>query len=252
MSTTFDVLAYISSQKGTFASGIVNGIALYKTLSNKTVEFTYRLFIELRQPECEEFVMGDMVFLSGKFCFDAITGNTAGIVLTVSKAIKYPNRILGSWTMVNYPKTRPSVSFSAVCESIINNGISQVNFSIGDNYEGNEMCQHENYLIWLPRTTEIPHYFVVAYAHKLSRWINLKFQENPSLVRLVIRHDKYDHADQSRSRFCGGTTFLPSIVHTLRDFITPFLVHLDLLLFDVRTYFQIPLSISKDIEKQLC
>ncbi|RHZ89127.1 hypothetical protein Glove_19g179 [Diversispora epigaea] len=37
-------------------------------------------------------------------------------------------------------------------------------------------------------------------------------------------HDKYDHADQSRSRFCGRTTFLPSIVHTLRDFITPFLI----------------------------
>ncbi|RHZ84120.1 hypothetical protein Glove_85g128 [Diversispora epigaea] len=40
-------------------------------------------------------------------------------------------------------------------------------------------------------------------------------------------HDKYDHADQSRSRFCGRTTFLPSIVHTLRDFITPFLRHFE-------------------------
>ncbi|RHZ73912.1 hypothetical protein Glove_228g126 [Diversispora epigaea] len=126
MSTFFEVLAYISSQKGTFTSGVVSGIALYKTLNNKTVEFTYRLFIESKQPECEEFFMGDMVFLSGKFCFDALTGDTAGIVLTVSKAIKYPNRNLGSWTIINYPKTRPSVSFSAVCESTIKNGVSQL------------------------------------------------------------------------------------------------------------------------------
>ncbi|RHZ73907.1 hypothetical protein Glove_228g127 [Diversispora epigaea] len=68
----------------------------------------------------------------------------------------------------------------------------------------------------LSRTTEVPHYFVVAYAHKLSRWINLKFQvnrrymisgildgfleeENPSLVRLVICATEIDYDLHSNS-----------------------------------------------------
>ncbi|RHZ76791.1 hypothetical protein Glove_192g42 [Diversispora epigaea] len=226
MSTFFEVLAYISSQKGTFTSGVVSGIALYKTLNNKTVEFTYRLFIESKQPECEEFFMGDMVFLSGKFCFDALTGDTAGIVLTVSKAIKYPNRNLGSWTIINYPKTRPSVSFSAVCESTIKNGVSQVNFSIGNNYEGNEMKyvnMRTTLFGCLSRITEVSHYFVVAYAHKLSRWINLKFQvnrrymisgildgflkeENPSLVRLDKKSNENENL-QNRSQLIAHTPY---------------------------------------------
>ncbi|RHZ86124.1 hypothetical protein Glove_54g163 [Diversispora epigaea] len=52
----------------------------------------------------------------------------------------------------------------------------------------------------------------------------MTFIRGESMCEKYAGHDKYDHADQSRSRFCGRTTFLPSIVHTLRDFITPFLI----------------------------
>ncbi|CAG8526057.1 4764_t:CDS:2 [Diversispora eburnea] len=151
MSTTFEVIAYISSQKGSFSSN------------------------------ANEFSMGDMVCMVGKFCYDIIAGETTGIVVTISKVIKYPNKNFSSWAINNYPKTRPFISFSAVCESAVKNGISQVNPSFADKYEGNEIkyvSMRTTLYGCLSRTSDIPHYFLVVYAHKLLWWTNLKFQLN--------------------------------------------------------------------------
>ncbi|CAG8546311.1 4478_t:CDS:2 [Diversispora eburnea] len=171
MSTSFEVVAYVSSQKETFASSSVSGIVINKTPNNKTVDFTYQLFSESRQPECEEFSMGDMVFLSGKFCYYTIFGDTTGIVLTVNKAMKYPNRNSGSWTIINYPKTRLSISFMAVCESTIINRVPQIKSSITDVFEGNEI-----------------------------KYISMKtslYEEENSITRLVIYATEIDYDSQS-------------------------------------------------------
>ncbi|CAG8581115.1 6989_t:CDS:2 [Diversispora eburnea] len=147
--------------------------------------------------------MGDMVLLSGKFCYDTIEGDTSGIVLTVNKAIKYPNRNSGSWAVINYPKTRPSVSITAVCESMIINGIPQVKSSVTDKFGGNEMkyvSMRTSLYCCLSRTSDVPHYFLVAYAHKL-----LRMEEN-SITRLVICATEIDYESNSNFTFTKRKT----------------------------------------------
>ncbi|RHZ80027.1 hypothetical protein Glove_139g341 [Diversispora epigaea] len=116
MTTFFETIAHINSKEGS-ASKLITGTATYKTQSKKFIDFTYRLFPETAPEECENFNVGEVVFLASKFCYDLATEKSAaGIVVTISKVLLYP-KIVEKWKQVNFPQTRPLITFSAVCES---------------------------------------------------------------------------------------------------------------------------------------
>lgn len=85
MSTFFETLSYINSKEGSMNSKIITGTATYKTQSKKFVDFTYRLFPESAPVECEDFNVGDIVFMAGKFCVDVATEKTAAGVIVRKK-----------------------------------------------------------------------------------------------------------------------------------------------------------------------
>ncbi|RHZ83420.1 hypothetical protein Glove_94g39 [Diversispora epigaea] len=203
---TYKTQTHINSKEGS-ASKLITGTATYKTQSKKFIDFTYRLFPETAPEECENFNVGEVVFLAGKFYYDLATEKSAaGIVVTISKVLLYP-KIVEKWKQVNFPQTRPLIIFSAVCES----KMSKIDFCITEykNEEIKNLNMKSNIYRCMSRK-DLPHFFSVAYKHNLLRWAHLNIQLNkryfitgvldgfivendPPLTRLVVRATEIDY-----------------------------------------------------------
>ncbi|RHZ73170.1 hypothetical protein Glove_232g48 [Diversispora epigaea] len=102
MTTFFETIAHINSKEGS-ASKLITGTATYKTQSKKFIDFTYRLFPETAPEECENFNVGEVVFLAGKFCYDLATEKSAaGIVVYLPHffSVAYKHNLL-RWAHLN-------------------------------------------------------------------------------------------------------------------------------------------------------
>ncbi|RHZ61190.1 hypothetical protein Glove_349g79 [Diversispora epigaea] len=213
MSTSMEVLAYINFQEKN--SKVTSGTATYVTSSNKKVDFSYKLFIETCQPEVEDFAVGDVVIFFGKFCYDISSDkNSAGLVLNIGRTIKYPNINATKWTLNNVPKSRPMITFSAICEQ----EASQIRFIITKKKEVElkTVYMRINSYGLTSKTTDLSQYYLVSYTYTHPRWNYLKFQLNKRYYISGVL-DGFLEDDQQKTRMVIRATeidFDNSLINT--------------------------------------
>ncbi|RHZ43842.1 hypothetical protein Glove_851g22 [Diversispora epigaea] len=192
MTTFFETIAHINSKEGS-ASKLITGTATYKTQSKKFIDFTYRLFPETAPEECENFNVGEVVFIAGKFCYDLATEKSAaGIVVCYDKQSTFISKNSRKMETVNFPQTRPLITFSAVCES----KMSKIDFCITE-YKNDEIknLNMKSNIYGCMSHKDLPHFFSIAYKHNQLRWAHLNIQLNKRyfitgvLNRFIVEND---------------------------------------------------------------